>query len=756
MSAVTKQGRLSYAELLQLKWLLGGSLSLISLWTLLYLEVRSVPLLLTTAGVIAGGFLWPPLPGKIPPVVMKAVTPALILVIVGDFVISRPDIIPPLIRMVVLLVLVRSLSYRNRREDLQLILLCLFIVVISGVLTLSLTFAFQIIIFTPCAMALLFVINLVECHDREHEIPDEGWADFNLFHFLFRIMKAVDMRMVAFATILFVGVVLVSTLIFIVIPRFRLDQAIPFLNLKSQKSRSGFSDTIHFGEVVEIIEDNSVALRVDLPEGTKIPQTPYWRMVVLDEYLNETFRMSSSARLKNIYDINNVIKLKKDYLESQGSRDASKWTFYLEGGISRYLPSLGFYDILRFQTRQNVEINRHLRINSTKDISSSVLFYQVENMQPTNIYPRTWYERKLADLKPLIIEPFSPQSKRAILYPQTTLVLPGGNDNIEILEKIVGEITGGEMLSARDFTKRALDYLNRKHSYDLGYDLSENRDKADVMVRWLKTDAPGHCELFAGAFTLLARTAGHPTRIVTGFKGGAWNGYENYYMVRNSNAHAWCEIYDGKDSWLLVDPTPGAQGIDVSGDLLAASTFYIDDTWRAYLDSLRILWYRRIVNFDKATQEELTNQIRLVGSEFLNFLKDEIKQWFKEMATWFNLPLNSAKFLRLTMLIAIFISVLIIFHYRAYLIFRLGEEARFLGFDFKSDPVRKKAGKYVVKFRDKQSEIAFAYGSTTKEWQNVYRDLLNLRFSDGYNRPIPRIVFRNARRLLKQKQKELT
>ena len=136
-------------------------------------------------------------------------------------------------------------------------------------------------------MALLFVINLLECHDREHEIPQEGLSEFKLVHFFFRIIKIVDLRMVAFASLLFIGVLLVSTFIFVVIPRFRLDQAIPFLNLKSQKSRSGFSDTIHFGDVVEIIEDNSVALRVDLPPGLEIPQTPYWRMVVLDDYSNE-------------------------------------------------------------------------------------------------------------------------------------------------------------------------------------------------------------------------------------------------------------------------------------------------------------------------------------------------------------------------------------------------------------------------------------------------------------------------------------
>jgi len=686
---------------------------------------------------------------------MKAAVPSLILVIAADFFLSSPDIIPPLIRMVILLVLARSLAYRKRREDLQLILLCLFIVVISGVLTLSLTFAFQIIIFTPCAIALLFVINLLECHDREQEIPQEGLSEFKLVHFLLRIIKIVDLRMVAFASLLFIGVLIVSSFIFVVIPRFRLDQAIPFLNLKSQKSRSGFSDTIHFGDVVEIIEDNSVALRVDLPQGVEIPQTPYWRMVVLDDYSNESFRMSSSARLKNIYDVNNIIELKKDSPALDEQSDQEKWTFYLEGGISRYLPVLGLFDTMRFQTRQNIEINRLLRINSTKDISSGVLFYQVENMKLMDEIPATWYERKLANLKPLVVDRSSPQAVRTGLYPQTTLVLPGGGGNIETLERIVNEITEGNKLSAHDFTTRALDYLNTNHSYDLGYDVTGSGEDGDVLIRWLNSKSPGHCELFAGSFTLLARMAGHPTRVITGFKGGAWNGYENYYMFRNRNAHAWCEIFDGEGSWVLVDPTPGSQVSDMAGGLTASSTFYIDETWRAYVDSLRILWYRRIVNFDKTTQEELTSQIKLMGTAFIDGLQSEIKQWLHNMVTWFKQPLNYEKATRIIYLFLISLSLFLLIRFRSNIFSKLSSEAKILGFDLGADPVRKKAGKFVVKFRNKQSELAITQGNMTKEWRDIYRDLLCLRFSEGHDRPTPRIVFLNASRLLKQKKKEL-
>ncbi len=388
MSAATKRVRLSFDELYQLKWMIGGLLSLVSLWTIAYLDLNSGILLAVAAFCITATLLFPALSGKIPAFAWNMVTPLLILAIITDFILSRPDIIPPLVRMVLMLVMVRSLQYRRCREDMQLILLCLFIVVISGVLTLSLTFALQILLFTPCAMGLLFVINLTESCDRGSEIPAGLWDEFRLGHFLKRTLLVMDMRLLGIAVLLFAGVVVVSSLIFLVIPRFRLDQAIPFFNLKG-KARSGFTDSIDFGDVAEIIEDDSVALRVDLPdEGVaKVPVNPYWRMVVLDEYFNRSFRMSFSAKRKNrIYSDQQFFM--KGPLGSKWEEDSpNKWTFYLEGGISKFLPVVGPFYSIRFQTRKDVEFNEILNLAGTTNISSSVLFYQIGQMAPTDSVP---------------------------------------------------------------------------------------------------------------------------------------------------------------------------------------------------------------------------------------------------------------------------------------------------------------------------------------------------------------------------------
>ena len=86
--------------------------------------------------------------------------PAIIAVAGVDFYLS-PDTLPVLIRLAVLLVFYRSVSYRRKREDLQLIVLGMFLIVVAGVLTVALGFAFLLLLFTAFALGFLFVINLI-------------------------------------------------------------------------------------------------------------------------------------------------------------------------------------------------------------------------------------------------------------------------------------------------------------------------------------------------------------------------------------------------------------------------------------------------------------------------------------------------------------------------------------------------------------------------------------------------------------------
>jgi transglutaminase-like putative cysteine protease len=71
---------------------------------------------------------------------------------------------------------------------------------------------------------------------------------------------------------------------------------------------------------------------------------------------------------------------------------------------------------------------------------------------------------------------------------------------------------------------------------------------------WLDRRA-GFCEHFATAFVVVMRTLGVPARVVTGYQGAERSPLDGYYVVRQSHAHAWAEVWQPRRGWQRVDPT---------------------------------------------------------------------------------------------------------------------------------------------------------------------------------------------------------
>ncbi len=124
---------------------------------------------------------------------------------------------------------------------------------------------------------------------------------------------------------------------------------------------------------------------------------------------------------------------------------------------------------------------------------------------------------------------------------------------------------------ATDF-EYTLDFLGR----------AAERPLEDFLFRFKS----GHCEYFASAMVLMLRSEGIPARLVTGFLGGEYNPIEDYYIVRELNAHAWVEAYlDG--GWRIFDPTPPsgrpAGPRDGLGNLLTQAWDYLEFRWDRYV-----------------------------------------------------------------------------------------------------------------------------------------------------------------------------
>ena len=83
---------------------------------------------------------------------------------------------------------------------------------------------------------------------------------------------------------------------------------------------------------------------------------------------------------------------------------------------------------------------------------------------------------------------------------------------------------------------------------------------ADGLLEFLTRTKSGDCVQFSYAFAVLARLLGIPTRLATGYTAGTPTTTPNHYVVRNTDAHAWPEVFFQGYGWVRFEPTPAGQG----------------------------------------------------------------------------------------------------------------------------------------------------------------------------------------------------
>lgn len=712
--------RLTAGEFRLLRWGLGALLSVLGAATVLYMEVEAPVLMaLVFAAALATG-LRPDLPARVPRVVHTLAFPVITLFFAADLW-WRGELLPAVVRLGLLLLFYRNLGYRKRRDDLQVILLGLFLVIVAGVLTVSLTFAAHLLVYAAAALVLLLVITLGEA--AESAVPVEvgevpAWARAADWRGLRRRLRAVtDWRSVGLGAALFAALVGLSALLFLAIPRFQFENNLFLERLASRKARSGFSETIRLGEVSEIQLDGSVALSVDVSDPSRIPVLPYWRMLVLDDYAAGTFRQSAVMR--------GQFRSERSALFLNGTaashaEPAVFWTFYLEAGVSRYLPLPGPFASLRFRENQTFRHAPGPALLSLRDEPAVMTAYRVEGPAPEAVlldpdFASRWAARAEGDGRSYAL----------------SLRLALREEDRESLRRVAAEITGGENLPAPEFARRAGEWLRRRHPYSLSPVIPKG--DADPVVAWLASEGGGHCELFAGSFVLLARSAGLPARVVTGFRGGSWNGYSNNFTVRNSEAHAWAEIFDEvAGGWRRVDPLQPEAAAQAAGTVgPAAAVARVDRSWTARFDSLRVFWYRRIVSFDDRAQAEALRAVKDATRDTGRRLTETFAAWTSAARDWLVGPWNVRRWLAgLGCALA------------AALLVRLGVALRWSrAVTRRRDPVRREAGRWLVRLKAEA-------GSDLGAWR-VAADLERLRFGPSATWPDPRATFGAARRAVR-------
>ena len=172
--------------------------------------------------------------------------------------------------------------------------------------------------------------------------------------------------------------------------------------------------------------------------------------------------------------------------------------------------------------------------------------------------------------------------------------------------------------SDADYARGVLDWFRKD---GLEYTLSPGVTTVDSVDTTLFDSKRGFCGHFASAYAMLMRAAGVPARIVTGYLGGEWNPVGGYFIVRQSDAHAWTEVWLEGRGWTRFDPTavvaPGRleSGIfELSSDALPlADDFLYNNRFmvrtRQLWDGANQWWQERVIEFNTRSQLDMLRRL---------------------------------------------------------------------------------------------------------------------------------------------------
>lgn len=209
----------------------------------------------------------------------------------------------------------------------------------------------------------------------------------------------------------------------------------------------------------------------------------------------------------------------------------------------------------------------------------------------------------------------------------------------------------------RRIVQTLADYLQTNYKYSLeGNKPPRNTDPID---NFLLARKEGHCELFAAGLAAACRAMGMRARVVSGYMASDYNQVGGYYMVRQSDAHAWTEVFCGPEGWVAFDSTPPS---DVLDEHMAAHGKF--GVLSDFFEHVEFTWINKVVAYDSSKR----NQILTTAMSSVRDLTKKDDNWLSKSIKWVKeLPVRW-KFDRLTYTIAgvivffVFIAVISLIH----------------------------------------------------------------------------------------------
>ncbi len=341
-------------------------------------------------------------------------------------------------------------------------------------------------------------------------------------------------------------------------------------------SQTGLSEEMSPGSINRLISSSAIAFRVKFENDPPPHRDLYWRGAVLSLYDGETWRRDDSP---------NSAQANIDY--PTDTTNTFHYRVTLEPTRLKWLLSLELPEVYNTENDDhNYKINREAMLVTRHKISKVINYDVSSHINASNraLFPQERHRNLLLPVNK------NPQT----LNLAKTLLQSSGSDTQLYINAVLAHF----------------------HNNDFIYTLYPDLLGEHAMDDFLINSRRGFCEHYASAFTYLMRAAGIPARVVVGYQGGKMNPLDDYMIVRQSDAHAWTEVWLN-DHWQRIDPTAAVSPDRVEQGILHAGLensrlplilISNSDTFKnlAYLyDSFQNNWNQWVIGFNEKKQNEI-------------------------------------------------------------------------------------------------------------------------------------------------------